>query len=323
MTFALPVGIAIFVSWLALRILRRPGSLPIDSPNERSLHQLPVPRGGGIAIWAGVLAATAWLPEMRPWLVPWLLLAGVSLWDDRRGVSVILRLAAQIVAAGLWLWATGIVGTLDTALAIFVIVWMTNLYNFMDGSDGLAAMMTIIGFTAYAIAAGWASLTGVPTIVAVVAATIPFLVLNWPPARIMLGDVGAIPLGFLSAVLGIAGWRAGAWPAWFPVLVFLPFIADATLTLARRLFSGAPVWHAHRDHYYQRLVRMGLGHGGSLAVYSALMFGTAASALAALLHAPGSGPQVLGVWVVALLLYYTGIGYHWGKGNKGLNESKC
>jgi hypothetical protein len=105
--------------------------------------------------------------------------------------------------------------------------------------------------------------------------------------------------------------------------VFLPFIADATLTLARRLSSGVPVWHAHRDHYYQRLVRMGLGHGGSLAVYAALMFGTAASALAALLHAPESGPRVLGVWVVALLLYYTGIGYHWDRGNKGLNESKC
>ena len=317
------VGIAIFVSWLALRVLLRSGRLPVDRPNARSLHRLPVPRGGGVAIWAGVLAGSAWLAQPQPWMAPLLLLAGVSLWDDRHGVSVALRLTVQLIAAIGWLWLAGPIGLPGMLLALLLIVWMTNLYNFMDGSDGLAAAMTVIGYGAYAIAAGRAGLADAPIMAAVVAATIPFLVLNWPPARIMLGDVGAVPLGLLAAVFGIGGWQAGNWPAWFPVLVFLPFIADATVTLVRRLLSGKRVWRAHRDHYYQRLVQMGLGHRGTLAVYSALMFGTAASALAALRLAPDAGATILGLWIVVLLLYYTGIGYYWDRGNKGLNESKC
>jgi UDP-GlcNAc:undecaprenyl-phosphate GlcNAc-1-phosphate transferase len=323
MTLVLPSCIAIFVAWLALGFLRRSGRLPVDTPNARSLHQRPVPRGGGIAIWAGMLAGSAWLPQSQPWLAPLLLLVGVSVWDDRRGISVALRFAVQIAAAMGWLMAGGPVAWPHTLLAVLVVAWMTNLYNFMDGSDGLAATMTVIGFGAYAIAAGRAGMAEAPIIATVVAATIPFLVLNFPPARIMLGDVGAVPLGFLAAVFGISGWRAGYWPAWFPVLVFLPFIADATLTLARRILSGAKVWHPHRDHYYQRLVRMGLGHAGTLAVYSALMFGTTTSALAALLRAPAAGASVLGLWVAVLLLLYAGIGYHWNRGNKGINESKC
>jgi UDP-N-acetylmuramyl pentapeptide phosphotransferase/UDP-N-acetylglucosamine-1-phosphate transferase len=323
MTFALPVGIAIFVSWLMLWLLLRTGRLPVDTPNERSLHRLPLPRGGGLAIWVGTLAGSIWLPQPQPWVAPLLLLVGVSLWDDRRGVSVALRLAAQLAAATGWLWLGAPGGAAGLPLVVLVIVWMTNLYNFMDGSDGLAATMTIIGFGAYAVAAGRTGLAEAPIMAAVVAATIPFLAFNRPPARIMLGDVGAIPLGFLAAVFGIGGWQARYWPAWFPLLVFMPFIADATLTLGRRLFSGAPVWRAHRDHYYQRLVRMGLGHGGTLAVYCALMLGTATSALAALVRAPDAGTTVLALWTATLLLLYAGIGYHWHRGNKGLNESKC
>jgi UDP-N-acetylmuramyl pentapeptide phosphotransferase/UDP-N-acetylglucosamine-1-phosphate transferase len=322
MTLVLPPCIAIFVSWLALCVLRRSGRLPVDMPNARSLHRLPIPRGGGIAIWAGMLAGSAWLAQPQPWLAPLLLLVGVSLWDDRRGISVPLRLAVQIGAAIGWLWADGPVAWPHALLAVLAIAWMTNLYNFMDGSDGLAATMTVVGFGAYAVGAAHAGRPDAPIIATVVAATIPFLVLNFPPARIMLGDVGAVPLGFLAAVFGIGGWRAAYWPAWFPVLVFLPFIADATLTLARRALSGAKVWQAHRDHYYQRLVRMGLGHAGTLAVYSALMLGTAASALAALMRAPDAGASVLALWGAVLLLLYAGIGYHWNRGNKGRNESK-
>ncbi len=269
-----------------------------------------------------MLAGTAWLPQSQPWLSPLLLLIGVSLWDDRRGVSVSLRLAAQIAAAIGWLWLDGRVAWPQALFAALVIVWMTNLYNFMDGSDGLAATMAVVGFGSYAIAAGRAGHADAPIMATVAAATIPFLALNFPPARIMLGDVGAVPLGFLGAVFGIGGWCAGYWPAWFPPLVFLPFIADATLTLARRVLSRAKVWQAHRDHYYQRLVQMGLGHGGALALYGALMLGTATSALAALIRAPDAGARVLLSWVAALLLLYAGIGYYWNKGNKGLNESK-
>ncbi len=116
--------------------------------------------------------------------------------------------------------------------------WSLNLYNFMDGNDGLAALMTVIGFASYGVVSLHAAIARrLPW--ALAAATLPVLVVNWPPARIFLGDVGAVPLGFLAAALGIGGMIDGAWPVWFPVLVFLPFVADATVTLARRALIAA------------------------------------------------------------------------------------
>ncbi len=101
----------------------------------------------------------------------------------------------------------------------------------------------------------------------------PFLAVNFPPSRLIMGDVGAVPLGFLAAAFGCALVAGGHWPAWFPALVFLPFIADATTTLARRALRGERIWEAHRSHYYQRLHRLGAGHRGTLAIYGAWMAG--------------------------------------------------
>src|SRR5205807_4086726 len=134
---------------------------------------------------------------------------------------------------------------------------------------------------------------------------------NRPPASIFLGDVGAVPLGFLAAIFGIEGWRDNVWPPWFPLLVFLPFIGDASVTLLRRMVQGQRVWEAHRDHYYQKLVQMGFGHGGTLALYAALMAGTAISALAALLRAPAAGAALLLLWSAVLVSIYAVIEYHW------------
>lgn len=308
------------VASLALAFLRRPGWLPVAHPNARSLHRSIVPRGAGLAIWMGVLSGTVWLPQPQPWLAPLLLVIAVSLWDDRRGVSVPLRLGVHFAAAAAW--SGFFLPPAQALLAVFAIIWMANLYNFMDGSDGLAAAMTLIGYGVYAIAASRAGAAETPVMLAVVAATVPFLLLNWPPARMFLGDVGAVPLGFLAAILGISGWQARWWPAWFPVLVFLPFIADATATLFRRLLAGDRFWEAHRDHHYQRLVRMGLGHAGALALYAALMLGTAGSALAALVRAPATGTALLALWAVALLLLFAGIGYDWHRQVKRFDESK-
>ena len=88
-----------------------------------------------------------------------------------------------------------------------------------------------------------------------------------------MGDIGAVPLGFLAALLGLAGWGAGTWPAWFPLLVFLPFVADASVTLAARAWRRERVWEAHRSHHYQRLHQLGAGHRGTLLVYGVLMAG--------------------------------------------------
>ena len=127
----------------------------------------------------------------------------MSHWDDRHGVSVALRLATQLFAALAWLGFPEL--GVPSLLAVLAIVWMTNLYNFMDGSDGLAAAMSVIGFGAYAWAAAIAGAPDALVSLAIAAATIPFLARNFPPARIFLGDVGAVPLGFMAAVLGLSG----------------------------------------------------------------------------------------------------------------------
>src|SRR5204863_8526055 len=106
---------------------------------------------------------------------------------------------------------------------------------------------------------------------ALAAAALAFLAVNRPRATMFLGDVGSVPLGFLAAAFGISGIVTGLWPSWFPVLAFLPFIADATVTLGRRAARGKNPAEAHRDHYYQRLNRMGAGHAGTLAAYALAM----------------------------------------------------
>ena len=316
-----PAIIAAVSAWLVLSLLLRyTAVLPADVPNERSLHARAVPRGAGIAVFAGWLAGTIWMATAKPWLGPLAVLIAVSLWDDRRGVPVALRLLVQVAAAGWWLWATAF--PINPVLAIAAIVWMANLYNFMDGSDGLAGVMTVTGFGAYAVAAWQVGSADAALLLALVAAAIPFLASNLPPARAFLGDVGAVPLGFLAAVFGLAGWQAGHWPAWFPVMVFLPFIADATVTLMRRLLQGARIWEAHRDHYYQRLVQLGWGHGGALALYAALMIATAGSALAALAWQPAAGGATLIVAIAVIAVIFGAIDYHWRRQIKELNEGK-
>ncbi len=136
------------------------------------------------------------------------------------------------------------------------------------------------GFLFFAVAAALAGTTRFALLnLAIAAAAAGFLVHNFHPARIFLGDAGAVPLGFLAATLGIVGWQQQDWTWWFPLLVFSPFIVDASITLARRLLSGARVWEAHRDHYYQRLVQLGLGHRGTALAEYALKAGCGLVAL--------------------------------------------
>ena len=172
-------------------------------------------------------------------------------------------------------------------MLVLAIAWYANLYNFMDGSDGLAGGMAVIGFGAYAwgaLQSGQAALAAASASIA--GAAFAFLFANFHPARLFMGDVGSVPLGFLAGALGVLGWRAGAWPLWFPLLVFAPFVCDATLTLARRLMRGERVWLAHKEHYYQRLVRMGFGHRGVAWIEYAAMILCAAAALLARDEAP-------------------------------------
>jgi UDP-GlcNAc:undecaprenyl-phosphate/decaprenyl-phosphate GlcNAc-1-phosphate transferase len=297
--------------------------LPVDRPGPRSLHARPVSRLGGLAIWAGFFPVVLLAPPALPgnpeiWLLASGVVAAVSLIDDCRGVHPAYRLASHLAAAvavaveivrGAEL-SPGIATCLAVGAAAIAMVWAANLYNFMDGSDGLAAAMGACGFGAYGVAA-WQAGAPATAYFALAAAILPFLAVNAPPARMFMGDVGAVPLGFLAGAFGLAGWRAGIWPAWFPALVFLPFIADATVTLGRRACRRERVWDAHKMHYYQRLHQLGAGHRGTLLVFGVLIAGTVASALATLAIDPGSGWIVIAAWGSVLAALFWGIEYHW------------
>jgi UDP-GlcNAc:undecaprenyl-phosphate/decaprenyl-phosphate GlcNAc-1-phosphate transferase len=271
------------VAFAAARVLlSRFGQLALDRPNERSLHHAPIPRTGGIAVLLGAAVSLAF-GAAEVWVALALAagLAAVSIADDLRGLPAWLRLLAHALAAAALVWyflSPMYAGYM--ALLVVAVVWITNLFNFMDGSDGLAGGMACIGFGAFGIAAWSEAEVGLAAACfAIACASGAFLVHNVHPARIFLGDVGAIPLGFLAAALGLIGWRDDVWPLSFVALVFALFIGDATVTLLKRLVLGERVWRAHRDHYYQRMVRMGLGHRTTAWVAYALMLVCAGAAL--------------------------------------------
>ena len=295
-----PPLIALIVSGslVALLMRGRAASLALDLPNQRSLHSTPTPRLGGVGIVAGIAAAWVYTnPPLEPLLLVALaLLIGVSLLDDLKDVGVTWRLMIHVTSAVLA--AMAVLRGADwwvLMIAALAIAWMINLYNFMDGADGIAGGMAVIGFGAY----GAAALAGgdfmlAATNLSIAGAALGFLLFNFPPARVFMGDVGAIPLGCLAAVLDLAGWQRGAWPWWFGVLIFSPFIADASLTLAKRLMRGARVWHAHREHYYQRLIQSGWSHRKTAYAQYTLTLGCAAIAFAGMRQDAAVQAVVLG-----------------------------
>ena len=278
---------------------------PLDQPNERSLHSKPVPRSGGIAIMAGTLVAV--LMVMSHFVAAWLaaILSALSFIDDRHSLSALIRLAVHFSAGATFLVLAGAPSSILVFLALlFAIVWLTNLFNFMDGSDGLAGGMAVIGFGTYGIAAILAGGNEIGFIsLSVAAAAAGFLIFNFPPARIFMGDVGSIPLGFLAATIGVLGWTNGLWPISFPLVVFAPFILDATVTLFRRALRKERIWQAHRDHYYQRLVLSGWTHGRLAIAEYAIMLVCAVSAVTlTLVPRVGVVPISLGVALILVAL---------------------
>ncbi len=298
----------------------------LDCPNERSLHERPVPRGGGLGIVAGAGVAWAVVAGMEgvPPALMWaggtgLVVAAVSFLDDVRGLSPLVRFAVQgggaavLVWQGLWPERPPLPGVewvwpaaLGAAFAWLFAVWMTNLYNFMDGMDGFAGGMAVFGFGTLALL-GWLAgdLRFALLCASVAAAAAGFLAFNFPPARIFMGDVGSSTLGFLAAAMILWADRRGLFPLWIGGLVFSPFVVDATVTLVRRLLSGETPWRAHRSHCYQRLARSGWGHRKTVLWEYALMLACAASAVLAVKAGPAVQWMVILAWAgayVAILL---------------------
>jgi UDP-N-acetylmuramyl pentapeptide phosphotransferase/UDP-N-acetylglucosamine-1-phosphate transferase len=278
--------------------------IALDLPNDRSLHAAPVPRVGGLVLMV-VAAAVLWFaaPTLRAMVSAGAVVMLVSAWDDRRGLPVVVRFGTHLAAAlfitysllsapPVWL----------LVIAVLALTWGMNLYNFMDGSDGLAGGMAVIGFSAMGAAAATAS----PDLAAggfcIAAAAAGFLVHNFHPARVFMGDAGSVPLGFLAGALGLAGWTQGIWPPWFPVLVFSPFIVDASVTLASRIARGEKPWQAHREHAYQRMVAGGLGHRGTALIWYALMGCCALSAILALRLEASAQQIVFGSWAAIYIV---------------------
>jgi UDP-N-acetylmuramyl pentapeptide phosphotransferase/UDP-N-acetylglucosamine-1-phosphate transferase len=272
---AVALGACAAILWALLRS-GLAWRLATDIPNDRSLHTRPTPRVGGwgivpvavVLIW--LVAPALWLPALAA-----ALLAALSQIDDRRGLPARVRFGghAAAVAALVTVYPVDVPWWALAAMSV-LLVWLVNLYNFMDGSDGLAGGMAMFGFGGYAIA-GLLSSHPDPTLalasVIVAGAAAGFLLFNFHPARIFLGDAGSIPLGFLAGALGYWGWRENVWPVWFPALSFAPFIGDASVTLLKRLLRGEKFWQAHREHYYQRLVQSGVGHASTARVWYLFM----------------------------------------------------
>jgi UDP-N-acetylmuramyl pentapeptide phosphotransferase/UDP-N-acetylglucosamine-1-phosphate transferase len=295
-------------------LIRRTSRLPVDLPNDRSLHATPTPRIGGLGILFGIITWFALFgPQgMLAITLPTLGLAVISLMDDYFGLPAGVRLPIHMIAAVAFIWFMGISDWVVVLIAFFLIVWMTNLYNFMDGTDGLAGGMALFGFGAYGFAAWHA---GMPDMAwmnwAIAAAALGFLVFNFPPAQVFMGDAGSIPLGFLAGALGVSGWEQKIWPVWFPVLVFSPFLVDATVTLVRRGLRGERIWQAHKSHYYQRLVRLGMTHRQLALLEYALMICAAASAVWISFSHPERAVVLLACWIVLYFMLGASIDRAW------------
>ncbi len=298
-----------------MRALVRSRSL--DVPNERSSHDEPVPVGGGmliLGVWlvgAAALCLAGRLPRSgfaASLALGAVVLGALGLIDDRRPLPPILRLAVQsLVAAGCLMMgdlaAVAIAwpgaGPIDLGGAGWIVSWLfvvgfTNMFNFMDGIDGLAGFQALLGSGALAV---WSALAGDVSLALAAAllagATVGFLRANFPRARVFMGDVGSLPLGFLLAmgVLRVHAGpdHAGATPLWLPLLFVWPFLGDATYTLLNRAVRGRNPFRPHRSHVYQRLVVAGMSHARVTLLYAAAMAACIAAAFAGRAR-PALGP---------------------------------
>ena len=316
----LAIALSAAIAWLATAALAvGRGVVILDHPNERSLHSQPTPRTGGLAIVAAVLAGhlglvlAGRLPVMPSLWAGAALVFSVSVADDVRHMPAGVRMLVHLVAASLLLVpgpglehialpgvSLSLSGPVAGVVTILFVAWVTNLYNFMDGMDGLAGGMGVLGFGCYGLLAWRADAAPMAISCLVIAAACAgFLAHNFPPARIFMGDAGSSVLGFLAGAFAVHADAAGYFPLWISVLVFSPFIVDASVTLVRRLLRGERVWRAHRSHFYQRLVAAGWSHRRTTLCEYALMVTCAAAALLAA-GAP-AGWQAPVLWVIVLV----------------------
>lgn len=270
------VASALFTALVRCYLLRR---RVLDIPNERSSHFVAVPRGGGASIVVVFLLTELWLAQksvisggMASALAGGGLLIAAAGWlDDHFGLPARLRLLIHFVAAAwaLWQlngndgmpplhlgWTTWDWGSVGQFVGLIGLVWMTNLYNFMDGIDGIAGVEAVCVGGLGGLLLAWVGLGGIAAgALALMGASAGFLVWNWPPAKIFMGDVGSGFLGFVFGVLAIASARERPWLLWPWLILLSVFIVDSTVTLMRRFVAGERWYEAHCSHAYQHAAR--------------------------------------------------------------------
>jgi UDP-N-acetylmuramyl pentapeptide phosphotransferase/UDP-N-acetylglucosamine-1-phosphate transferase len=302
---ALGLGVAA-AAYALLEVARsQPALLALDVPNQRSSHDRPVPRGGGLVIALCALAGAAGLEVARPGtfgsgLLPCavgaVLIAAVSWVDDRRGVRAPLKFGVAAVGGLLAMQGLGHVesvylpfggrhdlGALGPTVTLVWVVGLVNAYNFMDGIDGIAGGQAVVAGGAWAL---WGWLSGDAAVGALGAllagSSLGFLGHNWAPARVFMGDVGAAFLGYGFAVLPLIAQRQGGDARAVEAGAFFvaPFIFDASLTIVRRALRGEKIWRSHRAHIYQQLALRGFRHERVSGLYVLLAVATSACGFA-------------------------------------------
>ena len=249
----------------------------VDHPNDRSLHGTPTVVGAGVVpvtLIALYLAMTASFPGAGILATVLMGLTAMGLADDRWGLPSTIRLICYLLAglilARILLPDYAFI-SLPVVLAAVAVAWCMNLYNFMDGADGFAAVQALcvaVGLGVIAAVGPFEATTLLLWCAVLFASCMPLLWFNWPPARVFMGDAGAIPLGYFLAALGLLGLNIDAQLGWVWLILMMPFLVDTGLTLILRLLAGEPPHVAHRDHAYQRLA---LKMGGALPVTLGLM----------------------------------------------------
>jgi UDP-N-acetylmuramyl pentapeptide phosphotransferase/UDP-N-acetylglucosamine-1-phosphate transferase len=322
----IPIIILSFFTTLLLTPLVKKSLLRrnlLDTPNERSSHTTPVPRGGGWAILFTLIPTLVWMALIKnesteSWLLAGLAaLAGVSWYDDKHGLSAKTRLYTHLFAAlfgtlALPEHATLFNNTLpfflDRTVMILGWAWFMNLYNFMDGIDGITGAETV------AIATGTCTIlsaTGitdpfVSTLTLILTgSSLGFLAYNWHPAKIFLGDIGSVPLGYLTGFCLLFLVAKGQLA---PALILpLYYLADSGITITRRALRGEKIWQAHRQHFYQKAAQ-NLGHDKTVLRITIANIALILTALLAIPH-PAAG-LILATLIVALLLRNMHISAH-------------
>lgn len=296
-----------------------------DVPNNRSMHDNPVPRTGGIAVFLSIsiVIYLTWLffkllPDYYLDLFTGLLLVFfVSLLDDIYSLRPSIRIFIHLIAAwvvidpGNYIDLSRLLGidfdsinSVNILFSVLFLVWMINLYNFMDGMDGFASGMAVIGFIFFAIMSFDDSLEFSILSITIASASAGFMLFNYPPASIFLGDTGSTSLGLLAGYMILVADSNNFFTIWSGILVFSPFVVDATVTLIIRLIKKEKIWKAHNRHFYQRLASSSIGRRRTLLFELLLMSAAGASALISE-YLDGVLFYILGVWVIiyAFIIY--------------------